>query len=113
MLQAPVPITGVLPARVVVVSPHIAAPVWSGPASATVGLSGKSIVTSSETGAQGALTTVHLNTYVVPAAPLKADDAFPVFPIIPPAPLTILQVPVPKDGTAAARVVPVTPHIGA
>jgi len=37
MLQAPVPTPGVLAANVTVVSPHVAAPVWSGPAAATVG----------------------------------------------------------------------------
>ena len=37
MLQAPVPIVGVLPASVVLVSPHIGAPAWSDPALAVVG----------------------------------------------------------------------------
>ena len=37
MLHDPVPAAGVLPARVVLESPHIAAPVWSAPALATVG----------------------------------------------------------------------------
>ena len=37
MLQAPVPIDGVLPANVTVVSPQVATPVWSPPAAAVVG----------------------------------------------------------------------------
>jgi len=37
ILQLPVPVEGVLAARVVVVRPHIEAHVWSGPALAVVG----------------------------------------------------------------------------
>jgi len=37
MLQDPVPVTGEFPANVVDVRPHIAGPVWSGPALAVVG----------------------------------------------------------------------------
>jgi hypothetical protein len=37
IVHAPVPIAGVLAARVTVVKPQVAAPVWSGPAFATVG----------------------------------------------------------------------------
>jgi hypothetical protein len=38
ILHAPVPTAGVLAARVTVVRPHVDAPVWSGPALATVGV---------------------------------------------------------------------------
>ena len=59
--HAPVPITGVLAASVVAVTPHIDAPVWSGPALATVGFSWNVITTSSTLGAQGGLLIVQRN----------------------------------------------------
>ncbi|MBI3365435.1 MAG: hypothetical protein HY033_11050 [Ignavibacteriae bacterium] len=37
-LHPPVPTDGVFPARVTVVNPQVAAPVWSGPAFAVVGV---------------------------------------------------------------------------
>ena len=37
MLQAPVPIEAALPAKVTLVNPQVAAPVWSAPALAVVG----------------------------------------------------------------------------
>ena len=62
MLHDPVPIAGALPASVVLVSPHMADPVWSAPAFAAVGLWVKVIVTSSEEAVQGELLIVQRNT---------------------------------------------------
>ena len=62
MLQAPVPTVGVLPARVVLVSPHIEAPIWSVPALAVVGFCWKVIVTSSVDAVHGELLMVQRNT---------------------------------------------------
>jgi hypothetical protein len=62
MLHDPVPAVGVLPARVVLESPHIAAPVWSAPALAGVGPWVKVTVTSSVEAAQGELLMVQRNT---------------------------------------------------
>ena len=62
MLQLPVPTLGVLPASVVDVSPHILAPVWSGPALAVVGDCSNVIVTLSVEDVQGEFAIVHFNT---------------------------------------------------
>ena len=62
MLHDPVPAEGVFPASVVLVSPHIVAPVWSAPAFAVVGPWLKVIVTSSEEAVQGELLMVQRNT---------------------------------------------------
>jgi len=113
MLQAPVPIVGVLPASVVLVSPHIGAPVWSDPALAVVGFCWKVIVTSSVDAVHGGLLMVHLSTYVVPAVPVKALVALVGVVMLPPAPDTMLQAPVPIVGVLPASVVLVSPHIGA
>ena len=58
-LQLPVPITGVLPERVAVVTLQR---VWSGPALEEVGGASTEIVTFEALGAQGALVIVHVNT---------------------------------------------------
>ena len=60
MLQAPVPIVGVLAASVVLVTPHKL--LWSIPALAAVGSLLKVMLTSSLLDAQGALLMVHLKT---------------------------------------------------
>jgi hypothetical protein len=62
MLHEPVPAVGVLPASVVLVTPHMADPVWSVPAFATVGLWVKLIVTSSLEAVQGELVMVQRKT---------------------------------------------------
>ena len=62
ILHNPVPVAGVFPASVVLVSPHISDPVWSGPALATVGFWLKVTVTSSVEVVQGELIMVHRNT---------------------------------------------------
>ena len=50
------------------------------------------------------LAIVHLNTYVVPAAPLKVVVGLVFSTKLPPAPLTMLQEPVPVAGVFAANV---------
>jgi hypothetical protein len=62
MLHDPVPAAGVLPARVVLVTPHSADPVWSGPAFAVVGFWVKVIVTSSVDAVHGELLMVQRKT---------------------------------------------------
>jgi hypothetical protein len=73
----------------------------------------KVILTSSVDGVHGALLIVHLNTYAVPAVPVKVLVGLAGVVIVPPAPLTILHAPVPAAGVLAARVAVVTPHINA
>ena len=60
MVHVPVPLVGVLAARVVDVTPQRL--VWSAPALLVVGLLLNVIVTSSVELVQGALAIVHLNT---------------------------------------------------
>ena len=62
MLQDPTPAVGVFAASVVLVSPHIADPVWSDPALATVGVWLKVTVTSSVEVEHGELLIVQRNT---------------------------------------------------
>jgi hypothetical protein len=111
ILHEPVPIVGVLAANVVVVLPHIDDPVWSGPASAIVGLWVKVIVTSSVEGGQGELLIVQRKTYVVPAVPVKLLVGLEGDVIVPPVPETMLHNPVPIKGVFPAREVDVNPHI--
>jgi hypothetical protein len=82
----------------------------------TVGAEGvalKLIVTSSVEDVHGELDIVQRNTYVVPAVPEKVDVALALLPKLPPAPFTILQLPVPILGALPASVVVVSPHISA
>ena len=111
MLHDPVPAAGVLPARVVLVRPHTADPVWSAPALATVGFWLKVIVTSSVVAVQGELLMVQRSTYVVPAVPLNVVKGSVGVSKEPPDPLTMLHVPVPAKGVLPSRVVLVSPHI--
>ena len=60
MLQAPVPIVGVFPARVTLVKPQVAEPVWSTPAFEVVGFWLKVITTSSVDAVHGLFDIVHL-----------------------------------------------------
>ena len=62
MLHDPLPTEGALPARVVLVSPHMDDPVWSDPALDTVGFLLKVIVTSSVEAVQGELLIVQRKT---------------------------------------------------
>jgi len=62
MLHDPEPVTGVLPARVVLISPHMVSPVWSAPAFAVVGFWLKVTVTSSVEAGHGELLMVQRNT---------------------------------------------------
>jgi hypothetical protein len=61
-VHVPVPGDALLPASVTVVSPQVAAPIWSGPAFA-VGATGETvIVTFDDDGAQGLLVIVQVRT---------------------------------------------------
>ena len=111
MLHAPVPITGVLPASVVEVIPHIEEPVWSGPALDIVGACWNVILTSLVDAAQGALLIIHRNLYDVPGIPVKVLVGLVGVVIMPPVPLIMLHAPVPTTGVFAARFVDVSPHI--
>lgn len=112
MLHTPVPIVGVLAAKVTCVKPQVAAPVWSGPALAAVGLRLNVILTSSVVLPQ-VFETVQRSTYVVPAVPEKVEVALPVLLKLPPVPLTIDQAPVPVPGVLAASVTCVRPQVDA
>ncbi len=59
ILHAPVPTVGVFPAKVTLVKPHVAAPVWSGPAFAAVGFRLNVIFTLFPLAVQGLLLIVH------------------------------------------------------
>ena len=110
MLQLPVPITGVFAARVAEVNQQVAASVWSGPAVAIVGAWLNLIVTLSVEAMQGALEMVHTKTYVFPTIPLNTVVGLVASTKLPPAPLKILQLPVPITGVFAAREVEVIPQ---
>ena len=111
IVQLPVPIVGALPASVTDVCPHVAALVWSGPALAVVGFWLKVMTTSSVDELQGGLEIVQRNVYVVPAVPLNIDVGLEGVTIEPPAPLIILQLPVPIVGVLPASVTDVSPQV--
>src|SRR5690348_6772332 len=90
ILQVPVPIAGVLAARLAV-GPQT---IWFGPAAATVGAASNLIVTVDVLGAQTPLEIDHCKTYVVPAVPVKVDVGLEGVVTVPPNPLMIDQVPV-------------------
>ncbi len=113
MVQSPVPITGVLAARVTVVRPQVAAPVWLGPATEAVGAWLNVTLIVLDDGAQGALDMVQASTYGVPAVPLKVVAGDVAFAKDPPVPLTMVQSPVPITGVLAARVTVVSPQVEA
>ena len=68
------------------------------------------MLTSSVDGVHGALVIVHLNTYAVPATPVKVLVGLVGVVTVPPTPEVIVQAPVPTAGALAARVVVITPH---
>ena len=68
------------------------------------GIEFKFIITSSVEGVQAVLLIVHLKEYVVPGNPVKVEVAPDGDPIEPPAPLTILHVPVPDIGVLPVKV---------
>jgi len=113
IVQAPVPIAGVLAARVTVVNPHVDAPVWSGPALDVVGLRLNVTFTSSVDAAHGAFEIVQRNVYAVPATPVNVDVGLVGVVTVPPAPEVIVQAPVPVAGVLAARVTVLNPHVDA
>ena len=107
IVHRPVPVPGVFAARV---TDDVQLPVTSGPALATVGEAITVMDTVEVEATHGALAIVHLKTYVVPKVPVKVAVGS-VFKLNdPPAPLMILQVPVPTAGALPAKVVEVTPH---
>src|SRR5690606_497790 len=100
-LHSPVPTTGVLAASVADV-PHT---LWSGPASAMVGVLRSNVIsTSSELAAQTPFDIVHRSVYVVPPTPENVVEGFVGSARIPPAPFTIVHIPVPTPGVLPARV---------
>jgi hypothetical protein len=110
MLQAPVPIDGVLPANVTVVKPQVVEPVWSTPAAAAVGF-WLNVMTTSSVDVHGLFDIVHLKVYVEPAVPVKVDVGLLASANEPPVPLTMLQAPVPTVGVLPPRVTEVNPHV--
>jgi len=113
MVQSPVPITGVLAARVTVVRPQVEALVWLGPATDAVGAWLKVTFIVLDDGVQGALDMVQASTYGVPAAPLNVVVGEEAFAKDPPAPLTMVQSPVPTAGVFPASVTIVSPQVAA
>lgn len=111
IVHVPVPTEGELPAKVVVVSPHIEEPDWSGPASAVVGIRWNVIITSSDDEPHGEFVIVHRKVYDVPAVPVKVLTGLEGVAIVPPVPDTMLHNPVPTTGALPASVVFVSPHI--
>ena len=107
MLQAPVPVVGVLPPKPVVV-PFVQI-VWAPPTVAAVGAALMVMVTFAVEAVQGALLIVH-RTITGPAPPVcvKVDPGKAALEKVPVPPLTMLQAPVPTDGVLppSPRVVP-------
>ncbi len=106
-LHAPVPVAGVLPAKVVLVTLH---KFWSAPALAVVGGAAILMVTSSVDAAQAGLLIVHRNVTLLPIVK-------PVNPLVGLLGLVIVAVPdvtvhtpVPIAGVFPARVAVVTLH---
>ncbi len=112
VLHNPVPCDGVLAARVTVVSPQVADPIWSAPADAVVGVLLKVMLTSSVV-VQLPLVTDHLNTYADPDVPENVDKGLRGKRIVPPLPETILQLPTPSKGILAASITVVIPQVDA
>ena len=73
----------------------------------------KVIFTSSVDTGQAAFDTVHLNVYVEPETPENVELAEVGVVIDPPVPAVMVQTPVPIDGTFAAKVTDVIPHVAA
>ena len=102
MLHAPVPIDAALPARVTLVKPQVAVPVWSAPAVAAVGF-WLNLTTTSSYKTQEPFAIVQRKVYVDPAVPLKVEVSLLGEVIVPPVPLTMLQVPVPIEAALPDR----------
>ena len=69
------------------------------------------IFTSSVEMPHGGLVIVQRKVYAVPAVPVKVLTGLVEVVIVPPAPLTIFQTPVPTTGVLAAKVTVVIPHV--
>jgi hypothetical protein len=99
-VHAPVPLVGVLPARVAVAA-HT---VWSAPALEAVSPPLTLMITSSVDDVQGELLIVHLKVLAPTPNPVTPEVAL-VGVVIVAVPVTTLQVPVPAAGVLPARVV--------
>lgn len=106
-VQLPVPVTGVFPARIVVVKLH---KFWSGPASAAVTGSPTVIIMSSKEGGQELLDIVQRRVdeapMVNPVTPDVGDDGVVTVAV----PAITVHVPVPETGVFAANVAVVILH---
>jgi hypothetical protein len=69
------------------------------------------IFTSSIDIPHGGLVMVQRNVYAVPAVPVKVLIGLVGVAIVPPAPLTILQEPIPVTGALPAKVTVVNPQV--
>ena len=67
--------------------------------------------TSSCEALQGLLVIVHRSVYATPGVPVNVDVGLEAFPKEPPAPLTLVQVPVPTVGELPASVTNVSPQV--
>jgi len=105
--QVPVPVVGVLPANIVLVTLH---KLWSGPASATVGAASTVTTTSSEVEPQLPLEIVHLKVVEAPIVrPLTVDVGSAGTSALP-VPAIVDHAPVPTVGVFPAKVVVVILH---
>src|SRR5258708_14141910 len=98
-VHAPVPIAGVLPARVAVVEQAVS----SGPAFADVGDASRVITTVSFEGGQLKLLIVQTNMLAPTERPVTPDVGFPGVVTLPDPPSTV-HAPVPTFGVLPARV---------
>ena len=106
-VHKPVPVAGVLPASVAVVTLHR---FWSAPAAEVVGGEATLMITSSVEAAHAPLLIVHLSVALAPTVkpvkPLVAEAGV----VIVAAPAVTVHKPVPVTGTLPANVAVVTLH---
>jgi hypothetical protein len=106
-LQVPIPVVGLFPAKLVVVTLHKP---WSGPALAAVGNASMVIVTSSDEDAHAPLLIVHLNVAVVPGTNPVTPDVSEDGVVIVAMPLTTVHTPLPTVAIFPASVAVVVLH---
>ena len=97
------PAVGILAASVTDVVPQVAAPVWSGPAAATVVAATLVITTSSKVAVQGAFEIVHLKVFAPTPKPVIPEVGL-LGVVIVPVPLINVQAPVPTVAVLPANV---------
>ncbi len=106
-VHAPVPVAGVLPAKVAVLTLHR---FWSGPALLVLGKASISMVTSSVDTAQAPLLMVHLKVALAPTTiPVTVEVGLDGVLTVAVPDVTV-HVPVPVAGALPARVLLVTLH---